>query len=195
MNNKKNYQISNLINYQINYQLIKQTNTCTGIQHSNGCGHCKFLLKSGINYLLQFATFCNVMVMVMPSQLFLFQVRPVSGLAGSTTGFAKLWTTQPTHKPSVLFPWLGGSTSQSLLTSLTPSFSFSVKSLTTSPPFMLSITAPYPSLHGSDLSSLVAAIHLLEECGTRWSMLLCTPTTSLQPVDPKFKNIYGGRSI
>ena len=122
-------------------------------------------------------------------------MRPVSGLAGSTTGSAKKWTTPMTNKQSVLFLWLGGSTFQSLLTSLTHSFSFSAKSLTISQPSMLSITAPYPSLHGSDLSSLVAAIHLLEECGTRWSMLLCTPTTSLQPVDPKFKNIYGGRSI
>merc|ERR1711902_315319 len=115
-----------------------------------------------------------------------------SGLEESTTGFAKLSTTQQTHKQSVLFHWHGGSTSQSSLTSSTRSSSSFARSLTTCPTSTLFITAACPSSPGSVPSTLGEATPPSGGCGTPWCMSACTPTTSWQHADQKFRSISGG---
>merc|ERR1712083_1141617 len=89
--------------------------------------------------------------------------------------------------------FLGGATSQSLLTSLTRSSSSFARSLTTCLRCMLFTTAPCPSSPGLVPSMLGAVTLPLEGCGTHWSTCACTPTTSCRLVDLRFRNIFGGR--
>ena len=121
------------------------------------------------------------------------QEQPVTGLEASTTGYVRRLTTPQTLKPSTSCPFLGGSTFQNSLTFLTQFSLFYGRNTTICLRSMLFITVPFPSFLGSDPNMPGAEIQHLGACGTPWCTWSCTPTTSLQHVDPTFKNTFADR--
>ena len=109
------------------------------------------------------------------------QEPPPSGSGAATAGCASPWTTPPSPRRSGRWPWPGGSTSPSSLTSSTLSSSSCGVSGRTCPRCTSCTTPRSPSSPGSAPSSRAAATRPSGGCGTPWSTSPCTHTTSSPP--------------